>query len=113
MIVVLATAVTERVPGGAATAGTAIGLWVGAAVFLALPVSGASLNPARTIGPDIVSTSFPYWWVYVAGPVAGAVIGAALWEFVLSRGGKELVEAAASDEPIQRDAIETRERSRA
>lgn len=94
MVIVMATAVYERAPGGASTAGLAIGLWVGAAIFLALPISGASLNPARTLGPDIIALSFPAWWVYIVGPVAGAIAGAALWEFVLSKGSKELVESA-------------------
>lgn len=94
MIAVMATAVYERAPGGASSAGLAIGLWVGAAIFLALPVSGGSLNPARTLGPDIVAGQFPYWWVYIVGPVAGAVLGAALWETVLSHGHKDVVEAA-------------------
>jgi MIP family channel proteins len=86
MVVVMATAVHERAPGGAAQAGVAIGLWAGAAVFLALPVSGGSLNPARTLGPDIVAMEFPYWWIYVAGPVLGGMAGAALWELVLNQG---------------------------
>lgn len=93
MIVVMATAVHERAPGGASQAGLAIGLWVGAAIFLSLPVSGGSLNPARTLGPDIVAGQFPYWWIYVVGPVAGAVLGAAIWEGVLSQGRKDVVEA--------------------
>ena len=86
MVVVMATAVRERAPGGAAQAGVAIGLWVGAAVFLALPISGGSLNPARTLGPDIVAMQFPYWWIYVAGPLLGGMAGAALWELVLDQG---------------------------
>jgi MIP family channel proteins len=86
MVVVMAAAVRERAPGGAAQAGVAIGLWVGAAVFLALPVSGGSLNPARTLGPDIVAMQFPYWWIYVAGPLLGGMAGAALWELVLNQG---------------------------
>jgi len=98
MVTVMATAVHERSPGGASQAGLAIGLWVGAAIFLSLPVSGGSLNPARTLGPDIVAGQFPSWWIYVVGPVAGAVLGAALWELVLSKGRKEAVEAVG--EPV-------------
>jgi MIP family channel proteins len=92
MLIVMATAVYQRSPGGAGTAGLAIGLWVGAAIFLALPISGASLNPARTIGPDIVAGQFPYWWVYLIGPTVGAIAGAALWKYVLGRGSKDVVE---------------------
>lgn len=94
MIVIMSTAVYERAPGGARQAGLAIGLWVGAAIFLALPVSGGSLNPARTLGPDIIATKFPYWWIYIVGPLAGAIFGAALWKFVLDKGRKEVVESA-------------------
>lgn len=93
MIVVMSTAVYQRAPGGASTAGLGIGLWVGAAVFLALPVSGASLNPARTLGPDIVALQFPLWWIYIVGPTAGAIAGAALWKYVLRKGSKEVVES--------------------
>jgi glycerol uptake facilitator protein len=93
MVVVMATAVYERAPGGASQSGLAIGLWVGAAIFLALPVSGGSLNPARTLGPDIVALQFPLWWIYIVGPVAGAIAGAALWVYVLGQGRKEVVES--------------------
>lgn len=92
MAIVMATAVFERSPGGTGQAGISIGFWVGAAIFLALPVSGGSLNPARTLGPDIVAGHFPYWWIYVVGPVAGAIAGALLWQLVLDRGSKEAVE---------------------
>jgi glycerol uptake facilitator-like aquaporin len=60
MLVVMATAVYRRAPGGARAAGLAIGLWVTVAIFFALPISGGSLNPARTIGPDIVAGQFPF-----------------------------------------------------
>lgn len=103
MVVVMATAVFERAPGGASQAGLSIGLWVGAAIFLALPVSGGSLNPARTLGPDVIAGTFPYWWIYVVGPVAGAVFGAVLWQFVLAKGRKDVVESIGqepyADEP--------------
>lgn len=93
MMVIMATAVYQRKPGGANQSGLAIGLWLGAAIFLALPISGGSLNPARTLGPEIVALQFPYWWIYLVGPVLGAVIGAALWTYVLAKGDKDAVEA--------------------
>jgi aquaporin Z len=42
--------------------------------LFASPISGASMNPARSPGPDSVSTEFTRWWVYVIGPVIGAAI---------------------------------------
>ena len=41
---------------------------------MAAPISGASMNPARTLGPDIVANDYTGWWVYIAGPVIGAAI---------------------------------------
>ena len=66
------------------------------AIFLALPISGGSLNPTRTLGPDIVAAKFPYWWIYIVGPVAGAIVGAALWELVLGKGSKQAALQAAA-----------------
>jgi MIP family channel proteins len=85
LIVVMSTAVYERAPGGAMPAGLAIGLWIGCAVFASFPISGGSLNPARTLGPDIVSAAFPAWWIYVIGPLAGAAAGGWVWQY-LKRG---------------------------
>jgi aquaporin Z len=49
-------------------------IWAGA------PYTGASMNPARTLGPDLVSGAFPAWWVYLVGPPAGAALAAgAFW----------------------------------
>ncbi len=42
--------------------------------LFASPISGASMNPARSLGPDIVGVDFTGWWVYVAGPVIGALV---------------------------------------
>lgn len=99
MVVIMATAVYQRTPGRGGQASISIGFWVGAAVFLALPISGGSLNPARTLGPDIVAMHFPYWWIYVVGPVAGALFGGILWTLFLNRGSKEVVEASAGGSP--------------
>jgi aquaporin Z len=44
------------------------------------------MNPARTFGPDLVSTTFTDYWVYVAGPLAGAAIAVVI-AFVLRGGG--------------------------
>ena len=63
---------------GAQNIGIIGALGVGAYIALAglwgSPISGASMNPARTFGPDLVGGDFAHYWVYVAGPLAGAVI---------------------------------------
>ena len=63
---------------GAQNIGVVGALGVGAYIALAglwgSPISGASMNPARTFGPDVVGASFTDYWVYVAGPLLGAVV---------------------------------------
>jgi len=72
-----------------------IGSYIALAGLWASPISGASMNPARTFGPDLVGSSFTGYWVYVAGPLAGAVL-AALIAFVLrGRGGGKTGSGAA------------------
>jgi aquaporin Z len=64
----------------------AIGGYLALAGLWASPISGASMNPARTFGPDVVGADFNHYWVYVAGPLIGAVlaVGAA---FILRGSG--------------------------
>ena len=51
------------------------------------PISGASMNPARTFGPDAVGANFTEYWVYVAGPLTGALIAVgAAFALQLGRG---------------------------
>ena len=71
-----------------------VGSYIALAGLWGSPISGASMNPARTFGPDLASTTFTSYWVYIAGPVAGAVIA-----FVLRGrgGGKSGAGAAQGD----------------
>ena len=45
------------------------------------------MNPARTFGPDLVSWTFSGYWVYVAGPIAGAVVAVGIAFILRGRGG--------------------------
>ena len=70
--VILNTATGYRSIGH--NAALAVGATVALLGLFASPISGASMNPARTLGPDIVGWDFTGWWVYVLGPLAGAAI---------------------------------------
>jgi aquaporin Z len=48
-------------------------------VFLEAPISGTSTNPARSLGPVVVSGAWQDWWVYWIGPVAGAALAVAFY----------------------------------
>ena len=80
MLVITAVATDSRAVGEAAA--LAIGGTVALGALVGGPVSGASMNPARSIGPAIVSGDLAGLWVYVVGPVAGAVIAAAVYGFL-------------------------------
>ena len=64
-----------------------VGGYIALAGLWASPISGASMNPARTFGPDVVSAQFGHYWVYVAGPLAGAVLAVAAAFVLRGTGG--------------------------
>ena len=76
---------------GAQNLGVIGALGVGGYIALAglwgSPISGASMNPARTFGPTLVGMDFASYWVYVAGPIAGAVIAVGTAFVLRGRGG--------------------------
>jgi aquaporin Z len=55
-------------------AGVAVGGMVTLAALFGGPVSGASMNPARSIGPAIISGHLEHWWIYVVAPILGAFL---------------------------------------
>jgi aquaporin Z len=59
-----------------------VGGYIALAGLWASPLSGASMNPVRTLAPDIVAGDFTAWWVYLAGPLSGAVLATGM-AFVL------------------------------
>jgi aquaporin Z len=65
----------------------AVGGYIVLAGLWSSPVSGASMNPARSFGPDLALADFGHYWVYLLGPLAGAVIAVAFAWVLRGRGG--------------------------
>src|SRR5271167_64046 len=64
-----------------------VGGYIALAGLWGSPISGASMNPARTFGPDLVGRTFTGYWVYIAGPIAGAVLAVIIAFVLRGRGG--------------------------
>lgn len=80
MFVIMSVATDTRAVGQAAA--IAIGGTVGLEALFAGPISGASMNPARSLGPALVSGELASLWVYLIAPPVGAVLGALAYELV-------------------------------
>jgi MIP family channel proteins len=80
MFVITAVATDTRAVGPAAA--IAIGGAVGLDAIFGGPVTGASMNPARSFGPALASGTWTDFWIYLAGPLLGATLGAVAYQAV-------------------------------
>jgi aquaporin Z len=92
--VILGTASAAQNVGAIAALG--VGGYIALAGLWSAPVSGTSMNPARSFGPALVSGDFSSYWVYVAGPIAGALIAVGCAFILRGRGGSAISIAAGS-----------------
>jgi aquaporin Z len=75
-----------------------VGGYIALAGLWGSPISGASMNPARTLGPDFVAGDLSDFWVYIVGPLTGAVIAVGFAYILRGPGGGRAGSAAAQGE---------------
>jgi len=80
MLVIMAVAPDTRAVGEAAA--LAVGGTVGLCALVGGPVSGASMNPARSLGPALVSGDLESLWIYLLAPLVGASLGALAYQLL-------------------------------
>jgi MIP family channel proteins len=68
--------------------GIAIGFTLAFCILMGGPLTGASLNPARTLGPALAASVYDHIWVYMVGPPLGGIAAAMLWRYLLRSRGK-------------------------
>jgi len=73
--------VDERAPQ---IGGLAIGLAVAADILFGGPLTGAAMNPARWFGPALAAQAFSDWYVWIVGPLLGALAAALLYRFAFA-----------------------------
>ncbi len=92
--VILGTASAAQNVGAIAALG--VGGYIALAGLWSAPVSGTSMNPARSFGPALVSGDFTSYWVYVVGPIAGALIAVGCAFVLRGAGGDRASRRAGS-----------------
>jgi len=83
--VVLGTASGSQQLGAVAAFG--VGGYIALAGLFGAPVSGASMNPARSLGPALVLGNWTSWWAYLLGPAIGALVAVAIAQILRGPGG--------------------------
>ena len=81
----------------AAAGGLAIGGALLVIQLLAGPLTGASVNPARSLGPALIGTEFGDLWIYLIAPLIGGIIGAFLYDII----NNEAADVAPEEKPYE------------
>jgi aquaporin Z len=99
--VILGTASSAQNIG--ALSAVAVGGYIILAGLWSSPISGASMNPARSFGPDLANWDFTNYWVYIVGPIAGALTACGIAWVLRGPGGDigGLAAARGRDERVQ------------
>lgn len=76
---------TTSKQGNATTAGLAIGITLVLIHLVAIPITGTSVNPARSIGPALFSggVALSQLWLFIVAPITGGILGALIWKYLL------------------------------
>jgi aquaporin Z len=90
-----------------ALSAVAVGGYIILAGLWSSPISGASMNPARSFGPDLVLPDFSHYWVYVVGPILGALVAVGFAWILRGQGGDigGLAAARGDDERVKMEKL--------
>jgi MIP family channel proteins len=104
MLVIMAMATDTRAVGQAAA--LAIGAMVALEALFAGPISGASMNPARSLGPALASWTWTDQWVYLTAPFIGAIAGALIYRWLREAGMKSYSVSHKEQKSMEHTSLE-------
>jgi MIP family channel proteins len=110
VILICTVATDDRAPWKGVMAPLLIGLFIFTAAVAIGPASGGSFNPARSFDPALFNGNFDDLWIYVVGPLAGGLIGGAIWVLFLPTRVDEPETIRATGGLPQTGAAETTDR---
>jgi len=84
LVLVVFVATNEQLNNDKFPAPLAIGLSISVCHLFAIPLTGSSMNPARSLGPAIIVGDFKDHWVYWVGPLSGSILGVVIFKLLLS-----------------------------
>src|SRR4051812_27976403 len=102
MFVIMAVATDTRAVGEAAA--IAIGGTIGLDAMFGGPISGASMNPMRSLGPALVAGELQALWLYIVAPIVGASLGALAYQFVRGEASRPAELTARESKPKEEEA---------
>jgi MIP family channel proteins len=85
VMVILTVATDDRAAWKGVMAPFLIGLFIFTAAATVGPASGGSFNPARSLDPVLYNQEWGDVWIYIVGPLAGAILGGAIWTYLVAR----------------------------
>ena len=88
LMVILTVATDARAPWNGVMAPLSIGLFIFVAATTVGPTSGGSYNPARSLDPVFWNQDWDNVWIYLVGPLAGGVLGGAIWATLIGKGSE-------------------------
>ncbi|XP_054718612.1 neurogenic protein big brain-like [Uloborus diversus] len=89
----------------------AVGVAYLVCTLVALPATGASMNPARSLGPAFVMNTWTHHWVYWLGPAIGGLLAGLIYEYIFDSPPKKIIASNKDREDSERDVSETRDDS--
>ncbi len=96
LLVILGTSKNHKIAGS--NAAIAVGATISLCGMIASPISGASMNPARSFGPALLSGSLDTWWIYLIGPCCGALLAVLLLFMLHGQHNVDEIEARGTKE---------------